>query len=198
MPISDPLADKLDAILRADPDMMRLLSGLRSLALPDWRVVSGAVYQTVWNALTDRPRGHGIKDWDVAYFDDTDLSWEAEDAVIRRVEAAFPDGPSPIEVRNQARVHLWYEAKFGHPVEPLTSTDESLTRYASRVHAIGVRLEDDDTLSFCAPFGLTDLFTMRVLPNKDLPNEKTHHEKMMRCKELWPEIQGETWEGLPV
>src|SRR4029077_3000737 len=44
------------------------------------------------------------------YFDASDLSYEPEDAVICRVKAAL-DEPlrSMIEVRNQARVHLWFE-----------------------------------------------------------------------------------------
>ena len=62
-----------------------------------------------------------------AIFDGSDLSYEAEDAVIRRVKAAF-DEPlrSMVEVRNQARVHLWFEAKFGEPYGPLSCTAEAL------------------------------------------------------------------------
>ena len=35
------------------------------------------------NHLTDRPLDYGIKDYDLNYFDESDLSYEAEDAVIR-------------------------------------------------------------------------------------------------------------------
>ena len=75
--------------IREDSQLMDLLEGLRALDLPDWRLVSGALYQTVWNRLTGRPQGHGIKDYDVAYFDPSDRSWDAEDAVIKRVDEAF-------------------------------------------------------------------------------------------------------------
>ena len=88
---------------------MHLLYRLRSLRLPQWRLVAGCLYQTVWNVLTDRPRGTGIKDYDLIYFDQDEPSWEAEDAVIRRVAAATRDCVGPVEVRNQARVHLWFE-----------------------------------------------------------------------------------------
>jgi hypothetical protein len=53
----------------------------RHLCLPDWLVFSGAVYQPVLNHLTGRPLDYGIKDYDLAYFDPSDLSYEAEDAV---------------------------------------------------------------------------------------------------------------------
>jgi hypothetical protein len=106
--------ERLTAILRATPPLMRVHTVARRLCLPDWLVFSGAVYQPVLNHLTGRPLDYGIKDYDLAYFDASDLSYEAEDAVIRRVKADF-DEPlrSMVEVRNQARVHLWFEAKFG-------------------------------------------------------------------------------------
>ncbi len=105
---------RLVAILRAAPTLMRVLRTARRLALPDWMVFSGAAYQPVFNHLTGRPPEYGIRDYDLAYFDAADLSYEAEDRVIRRVAAAF-DEPlrSRVEVRNQARVHLWFEAHFG-------------------------------------------------------------------------------------
>src|SRR5690606_11226096 len=82
------LEARLTDILRADPALMQVLSVLRDLDLPDWRLFSGAVYQAVWNAQTDRPVGYGIKDYDIGYFD-PDVSWDAEDVVIKRVAAAF-------------------------------------------------------------------------------------------------------------
>jgi hypothetical protein len=98
------LRERLTAILHATPPLMRVLSVARHLCLPDWLVFSGAVYQPVLNQLTCRPLDYGIKDYDLGYFDASDLSYEAEDAVIRRVKAAF-DEPlrSTVEVRNQAR-----------------------------------------------------------------------------------------------
>ena len=110
---------RLETIIRSDPDLMGLLEYLREVALPQWRLVSGCLYQTVWNVLTRRPRGTGIQDFDVIYFDAGDLSWEAEDAVIRRVTATLP-----LQIRNQARVHLWYEQHFGVPYAPLRCADE--------------------------------------------------------------------------
>src|SRR6201987_313509 len=106
--------ERTTAVLRATPPLMQVLSVVRRLCLPHWLVFSGAVYQPVLNHLTGRQPDYGIKDYDLGYFDASDLSYEAEDAVIRGVEAAF-DEPlrRMVEVRNQARVHLWFPAKFG-------------------------------------------------------------------------------------
>src|SRR5215469_6192636 len=110
MPASDEdLRARLIEIVRASRPLMRVLQMARLLDLPDHFVVSGAVYQSVLNHLTGRAPGYGLNDYDLAYFDASDLSYQAEDAVIRRVSAAF-DEPlrSMVQVRNQARVHLWF------------------------------------------------------------------------------------------
>lgn len=89
--MTDKLHVELVALVRANPDLMNVLRIVRSLRLPDWRIVAGAVYQTVWNARTGRAHNYGIKDYDVAYFDASDIFWDAEDAVIRHVLASFDE-----------------------------------------------------------------------------------------------------------
>src|SRR5258707_7498048 len=119
--------ERLAAILRATPPLMQILWTVRTLDLPDWLVFSGAVYQPVLNHLTGRAPDHGIKDYDIGYFDASDISYEAEDRVIRRVATAFDEPVKNIvEVRNQARVHLWFEGKFGEAYTPLCCTAEAL------------------------------------------------------------------------
>lgn len=186
---------RLEEILRTDPITLRALEEARTFDLPNWWLVSGAIYNTVWNVLTGRPSGHGIKDIDLMYFD-ADTTWEAEDRVIRRGAAHFSADP-PIEIRNQARVHLWYEDHFGHPIAPLISTEDSILNFASKTHAVGVRLEPDDTLTVCAPFGLEAIFGMRMEPNLRNPNRGTHEEKAARCKTLWPELKIAPWPNGP-
>ncbi|MCT4655479.1 MAG: nucleotidyltransferase family protein [Cohaesibacter sp.] len=179
-----------------DPDLMEILTTLRDLNLPDWRLVSGAIYQTVWNCLTGKPQGHGIKDFDIAYFDDHDLSYEAEDKIIKRVDAALPHFQGRLEVRNQARVHLWYEERFGHPYPKLKHTDDSLNYYMCTTHAVAVRLEEDESLSYAAPFGLEDIFSLTIRPCKALPSNVRHYrEKAARMIRLWPELKVLDWES---
>lgn len=179
---------RFEAIVRGDIDLVRLLEAAQELGLPQWRVVAGCLYQTVWNVLTNKPHRYGIRDYDLVYFDDTDLSWEAEDHVVRRVNARVSDLPAPVEVRNQARVHLWFEQRFGASYTPLHCADEALTRYASVVHALGVRLEADGRLDVIAPFGFDDLFGLVIRPNKALDNEASHAAKAARAKAIWPEV----------
>jgi hypothetical protein len=186
--MSGGLAARLEAILRATPDLMRVLHRARALELPDWMVFSGSVYQPALNHLTGRAPSYGVKDYDLAYFDPADLSYEAEDAVIRRAGQAFDaDLARLVEVRNQARVHLWFEAKFAEPYTPLGCSAEALERFVSPLFAVAARLEADDRLSILAPFGLEDLFALRLRPN---PRRRTagFARTAASIAARWPEV----------
>ena len=180
--------ERLINILRAAPSLMQVLSIARTLDLPDWLLFSGAVYQPVLNHLTGRALDYGIKDYDLAYFDGADLSYAAEDMVIRKMAAAFNEPlRRMVQVRNQARVHLWFDAKFGESYTPLSSTAEALERFASPLFAVGVRLEPNARLHIEAPFGLTDLFELRLRPNPRL--RVTNFARIAgEVARRWPEL----------
>lgn len=184
---------ELEEIIRSSPLLMEVLTGLREDGLPDHLLVAGAIYNLVWNRLTERPDLTGINDIDVFYYDASDLGWDAEDVVIKRLDRRFAHLPLPVQVRNQARVHLWFPQKFGTPFAPLTSSTEMLGRYASKTHAVGVRLEQDGTMTILAPFGLDDIFSMRIVPNPVLANKKAHEAKAARARLLWPEVTVLPW-----
>ena len=182
------LEARLVGIVRADPGLMHVLKGVRDQNLPDWRVFSGAVYQSVWNALTGRPSGYGVRDYDVGYYD-PDTRWDAEDVVIKRVAAAFEEPfRSTVEVRNQARVPIWFPAHFGEPYEPLSGTDEALARFVAPAFAVGVRLEADDAISVAAPLGLEDIFALILRPNPRRGVAKDWPRVVERAKARWPEL----------
>ena len=143
--------------------------------------------------LTGRRPGYGIKDVDLFYFDTGDLSYEAEDAVIRRACEVFANLPVPVEARNQARVHLWYERRFGSPCPRLRSCRESIDRFASKTHAVGVHVNRNGEFEVYAPHGLDDIFSFSIVPNRTQNNEATHIAKAMRAKANWPEITVIPW-----
>ncbi len=85
---------------------------------------------------------YGVKDIDLFCFD-PDTSWEAEDPVIRRAAGLFP-AVSPVELRNLARVHLWYEKHFGIPIAPYGTASEAISAFASRLRAGGYLCPEGD------------------------------------------------------
>lgn len=183
------LEAQLARIVRRDPVLMQVLTTVRGLGLGDWRLFSGAAYQAVWNDRTGRPVGYGVKDYDIGYFD-PDTSWDAEDVHIRRAFSAFEEPlRSRVEVRNQARVHLWFPDHFDEPYEPLTCTDEALGRFLAPSFALGIRLEADGALSVAAPFGLADVFDMVIRPNPHRPRAAGWDRVVASAQSRWPELR---------
>lgn len=184
--------------LRACPDTMDALRAARAAALPDWLLVAGAVYGAVFNGVTARPPGHGIKDFDIAFFD-PDLSWDAEDAWIRKLDALAPAHVRPrLEARNQARVHLWFEGRFGAPYAPLSCSAQALERYLFVSDAVGARLEPDDSLTLVAPFGTADTFAMvlRANPLRGAARDRSGKAASMQAR--WPQLRIEGDDHAPM
>jgi hypothetical protein len=176
----------VEAVLR-NPVNRAILERLPALGLPDPWLVSGAIFQTVWNALTGRPPDYGIKDYDIFYFD-TDTSFEAEDAIIRRVTAGLSDVCDCVEPRNQARVHLWYPERFRAPYAPLRRTTEGIDRFLARASQVGVQPTHGGYAVY-APHGFDDIATMTIRPNF-CPNFRAgdYDAKAARWKARWPEL----------
>jgi hypothetical protein len=144
-------ASELDALLRGEPWILDVLARARDLGLPDWYVGAGAIRDLVWDVRFGDGFDPGrIEDVDLVYFDPDDLSHETEVAIEARLGPGW-------DVKNQARVHLWYPERFGDEVEPLTSTVDGIATWPEHATCIGVRLEDDGSLTIAAPFGLDAL-----------------------------------------
>jgi hypothetical protein len=163
------------------------------LALPGWYLVAGCLYQTVWNVVTGQPPEAGILDYDLAYFDASDLSWAAEDAVIQAGHQMFGGLPAPVQIRNQARVHLWYEQKFGSPCPPHESTEAAIDSFEALVACLGVRLDPDGRCRVYAPYGLADVFNLVARPNPVLAPRHVYEATVSRWRQQWPALTALPW-----
>jgi uncharacterized protein len=180
-----------EMVLR-NPIVAAILDRMPRLGLPGCYLAAGALFQTVWNCLSERDPGAGIRDYDVNYFDAADLGWEAEDAVIRRAQALFADLPATVEVRNEARVHLWYEGRFGVPCPPYPSTEAAIASFPNASSCFGVRPAGRG-LDVYAPFGFTDLFALRTRPNPVLAPRAVYEGKTARWQQEWPRLEVLPW-----
>ncbi|KUJ55854.1 hypothetical protein ADL25_05430 [Streptomyces sp. NRRL F-5122] len=192
LPLDEQLAT-LTSVLSRNEVLLEVLERSASLALPGWYVTAGCLFQTVWNVVTDRPPTSGIKDYDVFYFDGSDLSWEAEDAVIAAGAEAFAGLPAEVEIRNEARVHLWYEQKFGVARAPYASTEAAIDSFAATTCCLGVRLEPGGRWRVYAPHGLSDVFNLVVRPNPVLAPREVYESKTARWRLHWPELTVLEW-----
>ena len=112
--------------------------------------------------------------------------------MAQRVNTLFSDIKIPIDVKNEARVHLWYENHFGYKIEPYNSLEESINSWPTTATSIGLRIEED-RLKVYAPFGLNDLFGGIVRANKVQITEEIYNNKVNKWHNKWPNLTIIPW-----
>lgn len=183
---------RLTALVLGHPALSGIMAQWPQLALPDCWLSGSAIAQARWNEAFGLPATHGIADVDLVYFDASDLSEEVEAAQAARVARIFADMPVRIDLKNQARVHLWYERRFGYAIEPYRSAAEAIGTFPTSSAAIGVR-PSADGLDMIAPFGLADLLAPIVRPNRAQITQAIYEAKLARWKALWPDLEAAEW-----
>ena len=166
-----------------NPVNRRLMGILPALDLPQCYLTAGCLFQTVWNLKAGNDPEYGIKDYDVFYFDNQDLSWAAENDVIRRAEALLGDIAGRIEIKNQARVHLWYRERFGKDYPVLTCAEDGIDRYLVACTRLGVHI---GTGSLYAPDHLDDVWQGILRMNPLNAHPDLFAQKCQEYRQRWP------------
>jgi uncharacterized protein len=183
---------RLFEALRRNDTLWESLRRLPALRLPDWFLGAGCIAQTVWNHAHGRPPADGILDYDLVYFD-PDRSEAAEERVIHAACQLLEDLQDTLDDKNQARVHLWYGARFGIQTRPYVDVEDAIGTWPTTASAVGVRLEEGG-LRLCAPFGLDDLFGLVVRANRVQVTREIYEAKVDRWSRQWPMLQITPWE----
>lgn len=163
-----------------------LIDRLPALGLPDCWLVAGCLFETIWNLRSGRPPTEHIRDYDVFYFDAADLSYEAEDREIKRLSAAFADLDATIELKNQARVPLWYRQRFGWDYPALTSSTEGIDRFLVAGNCVGIRCTAGQPIAVYASYGLDDMYLGILRPNPLNHPQSRFPEKAESYRARWP------------
>ena len=155
-----------------------------ALGLPDGWLVAGCLFQTIWNLQAGRPPEENIKDYDLFYFDNGDLSEYGERKVQAHVEELLADLGVAIEVSNQARVHTWYESYFGRPYPILRSACDGIDRLLMPSTCVGIRPD-----SIYAPHGLESLYEGLLTTNPLTPYGDLFDQKAASYCARWPSLR---------
>ena len=189
------LLDDLEVALEQNKWLREILERFEEIALPDSWLVAGSIAQTIWNLGCGRSAELGLKDVDLIYFDDQDLSFDAEASHGRRLRDLFRRLPIKLDVKNEARVHLWYEERFGYAIKPCLSSADAIATFPTTATAVGVR-RIRGKLECRAPFGLDDLFGLVVRPNKRQITRPIYEAKVDRWRSIWPRLTFLRWEEM--
>lgn len=154
------------------------------LGLPDSWLVAGCLFQTVWNRISGQAPEFGIKDYDIFYYDQSDLSAAAEAATQQRADTLFRDLNITVELCNQARVHQWYESYFGHPYPKLLSAKQGIDRFLIPATCVGINPRE-----VYAPNGFDPLYMGVLSMNPLTPHRVLFEQKVASYQERWPWLQ---------
>jgi hypothetical protein len=181
-------------LIELNPAVPEIMRRTARLGLPDLWLVSGCLFQTVWNVLAGEAPTRGIKDYDLFYFDTADCSSESEDKANRRAAELFSDLRCEVDVRNQARVHTWYAQEFGVDGYPrLASSTDGIDNFLAICCMVAIRETSTGSIDLYAPFGVDDVLDRVMRPNPWYPNvpEHCYNKKAERWRTLWPDLRVE-------
>ena len=184
---------ELEEILYKNETLKEVLKRLEKSNLKNYYVGAGCINQTVFNYLHGFKIDDNINDYDIVYYDE-DTSYEKEDIVIKYVEALLSDLNIKLDIKNEARVHLWYNKKYNDNRKPYISLEDAVSRWGTTITCIGVRLEDNN-LIVDAPYGLNDLFNMIIRPVKIDFKEEDYIRKVNKWKKNWPKLTIIPWDN---
>ncbi|MBW9324075.1 nucleotidyltransferase family protein [Enterococcus casseliflavus] len=184
---------ELNKILEKDNALYKIIRDVSALGIPNLYVGGGSVTQSVWNHLFSKPIGYGISDVDIVYFD-TDLSLEKERMVLEQIVKTTKQNQYALDVKNEARVHLWYEEEFGFSIPAYTSTEEAISTWPSTATSIGVFFDQENKLQIFAPYGMYDLFSGVVRPNKAMISREVYEKKAEKWGAKWPGLTVIGWQ----
>lgn len=163
--------------------MMNDLRLIRQTGLPEAYIAAGYVRNYVWDRLHGYTERKPLNDIDVIYYDRSQLDEDYEKQVERELREMT--GSSLWSVKNQARMHL----QNGDP--PYSSVEHAISFWPEAVTAIAIRLEADDRLSWLCPYGLNDLFELRVRRSPLFSDEAYYRARVegKNWRALWPLLQ---------
>lgn len=197
MKVNDDSISQLNTffdIVNKNEFMYEICRKSSELKLKNCYVGAGFIAQSIWNHLFGYSLTHGINDIDIVYFDE-DLSFENEDVAIKKANALFVGYPLKVNLKNQARVHLWHQDHFRYAIKPYRSAEEAINTWPTTATAIGLRLGEDKEWVVYAPFGFNDLLSKIVRANKVQITQEIYESKVKRWISYWPDLKIIPWEA---
>lgn len=145
--------NQLVKLIESDAYIISILEAVEKLELKDAWVCAGLIRNKVWDTLHNLTTP--LNDIDVIYFDPTNRSREKEKQLEKELEILYPG--QAWSVKNQARMHLI------SGFDPFTSSYDGVAHFPETPTAVAIRI-CNQRLEIMAPYGIQDLFEMKVQP----------------------------------
>lgn len=157
--------ETLQRLLLADPGRMRALHIVQTLGLRDGWIGAGFVREAVWDHLHGFAPRPVAGDVDVVFFDENHCSANEDRRLEEQLQQLAP--AFDWSVKNQARMH------HHNDNPPYRSTEHALSFWPETATAVAVRMGEHGIIEVLAPYGLNDLFELRLRPTPPFEGEKS-------------------------
>jgi len=176
----------LVAAALANPNNRAILEQLGRLGLPQPQLTGGAVVQSFWNGIVGLDSRQGIRDYDITYFDQTDLSEAYEAAQVAHARHLLRGIDAEFDIKNQARVHLWYKERFGAAYPQLMSAEHGVSLIPIVAACLALRRNDASNVELVAPYGTQDAEAGILRFNRACPSPVQFTDKAASYRARWP------------
>ena len=78
------------------------------------------------------------------------------------------------------------------PAAAFRSAADAIDSFAATTCCVGIT-RDDAGLRVHAPFGLRDVFTLRMRPNRGLAPRHVYEAKVAQYRSRWPSLTADPW-----
>ena len=184
---TDIYQTKLKQMISTHDALMQILIDLRAFNASAF-LSAGVIRNFVWSVLHDQNYDISQTEIDVIFYDLHDEQGFEERCLTQLLKQKFP--AQEWDVVNQACVHTWYKTEDGKSIVPLHSIYHALSLWPETATAVAIRLLDNDDFEVIAPFGLEDLFELKLRWNHALVSHAVFMQRVSSKKFL------ERWERL--
>ena len=193
----DSMEKQVEEILNKNKTLMEMLIRLEQYQkenndFKDYYIGAGAINQTVFNYFHKYPIDQNISDYDIVYYD-KDTSYEKEDKIIKELETILKDLNVKTDIKNECRVPIWMKENYNREIKPYESVEDAISKWGTTITCIGVRLEENN-FKIYSPYGLEDLFSLKIRPVKKGFTRKDYEKKAKKWKEKWPRLTIVSWD----
>ena len=173
------LAEKYQNLLKKNlfkhRDLYARLLFLRQVK-PEAFYSAGVIRNLIWSIAHDQHYALSQTEIDVIFYDVEDESGFEQQHLAEILKQQFPE--NDWDVVNQAWVHQWYTTEDGASIPPLQSIQHVLSLWPEKATAVAVRLLENNALEIIAPFGLDDLFELKLRWNATLVSHDVFMQRM--------------------
>ena len=179
---------RLIDMIQQQQELMAVLNFL-TISAPFAYLAAGVLRNSVWAILHAQPYPLAGTEVDVIFYDAEDV----QDQTAKQLKAVLTQQFPHIEwdVTNQARVHEWYRLENGKTIAAFSSIEEALLGWPETATAIALRLSAQNKIEYIAPFGLEDLFELKLRWNANLVSYQTFAQRLQNKQWLqrWPRLE---------